>query len=205
MSSPKSLVLLAFLMLAPSAACKGDGTKSATKENSEPGSTDSAGKDKAPLAKKKGRVKKDKGEASMKVGDFEWRADGAAARHTDKALSIHASRNDMSGDSVKRQELHLVIDNYAGPGDYTTSLSGSRFVGVGLDIAAGKAAKGDDAEAKTLAMESLAKAEHMMLSKATIKITASSDSEISGSFSWTPASGLDKPAIREGSFRAIVK
>lgn len=48
-------------------------------------------------------------------------------------------------------------------------------------------------------------ADHLMLSSVNVSITAASDTEISGTFSWQPSEQSDQPKITDGSFRALLK
>jgi hypothetical protein len=171
-------------------------------EGSSGGAETAAGAqpEKAPRAKKDG---KDRGEATMTIGSLAWEADRVKATRKDGTLTIRATRTKM-GKQASRQELHLQIDAFAGPGDYTTGMSGSRFVGVGLDVEAAEAAGDTDDAAKATAAKALSAAEHMMLAGARVLITSASDTEVSGTFSWQPPRGLEKPAIESGTFRAPV-
>ena len=140
----------------------------------------------------------------MKIADVEWSAQRAKAKLKEGRLTIRASSTDTSDGKVERQELHLQIVDYTGPGDYTTGLSGSRFLQVGIDTDAIAAGDDSDEAATKAASSALSGAKHMMLSSAKVTITAASESEISGSFSWQPPKGSKDPALTEGSFRAVL-
>jgi hypothetical protein len=154
--------------------------------------------------KKEKKAKKDRGDASMSIGGKAWTAESAKAKLAGSKLTIRASRMDMAEGKVSRQELHLQIDDYKGAGDYETGISGSRFVGVGLDTEAAKAAGNDDAKTTKVATDALTAAKHMLLMKAKVHIETAGDAEIVGTFSWTPPPGMNDPEISEGKFRAIL-
>lgn len=189
--STLGIVLLGFLLI----GC-GD------KESEAP-----AGDTTAPAAdnkKKRADKDKDRGEASMTIGPLEWTADRVHATRKNNALTIKASRTDTSGDQVARQELHLVIPDVSGPGDYTVAPAGSLFIGVGIDIEAAKAAGDDDEATKDQATKALSNADMLQLFGTKVTITSASDTEVSGTFSWEPPTD-DKPAITGGSFRAPIE
>lgn len=145
---------------------------------------------------------KDRGEATMMIGSTAWEAERTRATLANGKLTIRASNTDVSGKKVSRQELHLQIDGYTGPGTYTTGISGSRFIGVGIDAKAAAAATTDEAAVES-ATDLLSKADHLMLSGAKVTITDANDREISGMFQWDPPGGK-KPAITNGVFRALL-
>ncbi|MCB9879253.1 MAG: hypothetical protein H6835_16785 [Planctomycetes bacterium] len=145
------------------------------------------------------KTEKDRGEASMTLGDATWTAERTSAKLVDGKLSIRASRMDMKGGKIARQELMLEVSGFHGADDYRTSLHGSRFIGVALDAPA--AEKGDEAATKA-ATDALTGAQHLMLSAATVVVTAADEDEVSGTFSWEPPPGMKQPAIRDGRFRA---
>lgn len=148
------------------------------------------------------RPAKDRGEASMKLGDTAWTADRVRAKKMNGALRIHASHTEVDNKKVTRQELNLLVPDFHGPGDYVASPGGSRFIGVGMDVKAAAGAA-DDADQKKLAMDAVSKAKHMLLSGANVHIDAASDTEVSGTFSWQPSGGNDQP-ITDGRFRAPI-
>ncbi|MFT4842807.1 MAG: adhesin HecA-like repeat protein [Planctomycetota bacterium] len=154
--------------------------------------------------KGKGRSKRDRGAASMTLGETQWQADSAKAKLRNGNLTISARNLDMTGGQVKSQDLTLSVPDYNGPGDYTTGFSGSRFIGVGIDVDAAKAASGDERATSEAVTDSLLGASHLMLSKAKVTIVAASDVEISGTFSWQPPQGVVQPAIQGGTFRALL-
>lgn len=160
------------------------------------GALASCGGDAADRASK---TDKDRGAAAMTIGDSPWSAERTSAKLLDGKLTIRATRTDMNGGQVARQELLLELPGFRGAGDYMTGLSGSRFLGVGIDTSA--AEKGDAAatEAATAAIKG---AQMLRLTAAKVVVTAADDHEVSGTFSWQPPQGIDQPAIRDGSFRA---
>lgn len=144
---------------------------------------------------------KDKGEATMTLGANPWQADRVKASLQDATLTIRASQTEVKGKTVTRQELHLQVRDFKGPGDYETGVTGSRFIGVGIDGEA--AAKSEDSAAEA-ATAALADTKHLMLSQAKVTIAAASETEVSGTFSWQPPAGMEKPAITNGTFRAPI-
>jgi hypothetical protein len=147
---------------------------------------------------------KDRGEAAMTLGAASWQASSAKAKLANGTLTIRAGKTDRTDGRVTRQELHLQVSDFTGPGDYKTGFSGSRFLGVGLDVEAAKAAGDEQAAATETVTDALTKAKHLMLSGAMVKVTAASDTEVTGTFSWSPPAGIDQPAITNGTFRALL-
>ena len=143
--------------------------------------------------------------AAMTIGGAAWQSTSASARLTDGKLTIKASNNDLSDGAMKRQELHLLVTEFDGAGDYETAMSGSRFLTVGFDTETAKQADGDDAAAQNAILSALNGATHMTLAGAKVKVTSSDDTEIVGTFSWQPPEGSKQPAIEGGTFRAKVK
>jgi len=153
---------------------------------------------------KQTRKGKDRGTATMTIGGSQWTAERAKAKHTGGKLTISASNMDMTDGKVKRQELQLAIADFKGAGDYKTGITGSRFIGVGFDVEAAKEADKSDEAATKEVTNAVTGAKHLMLSNAEVTITAVSDTEISGSFSWQPHASTKQPAITNGTFRALV-
>ncbi len=180
--------LALFLICALTTACGDDaaGTKSSGAAGSGSGSSTS----------------KDRGEARMQLGEEAWSAKSTKATLRGDRLTIRASRMDMGGDKAVRDELHLALRDFQGPGEYTAGVSGSRFVRVAINTK--RVADGDDAKVTEEAAKALTGAKHKMLMGAKVTITAASDSEVSGTFSWTPPGGRGEK-ITEGSFRAPVR
>ena len=192
-------LVLASLLAYSVAGCDGDDghkTDGAVKAQNEKGK----------------REKKDRGNTSMELGGAAWVATAANARTSGKKMTIRASRTDVTDGDVKRQELHLQLDDFHGAGDYLTGISGSRFIGVGFDTGKAKeAARADEATGKQdetakLAVAAITSAKHLILMNAKVHVDDASDAEVSGTFSWTPPAGLkDAPTITNGKFRALVK
>jgi len=164
----------------------------------------SCGDDSGSGSSRRERAGKDRGEAAMTLGSNQWQAESAKAKLAGGRLTISASNMDTTGGKVQSQRLDLNITDYKGPGDYKTGFSGSRFIGVGIDVDAVKAAQGDDQKATEAITSALSGSSHLMLSNANVTITAANDTEISGTFSWQPPPGLKQPAIQNGTFRALV-
>ena len=145
------------------------------------------------------QTQKDRGEATMQVGDRQWSAERCSAKLVDGKLTIRASRTDMDGGRVARQELVLELAGFRGAGDYLTGLSGSRFLGVGIDTSAVQQGEQPVTEAATAAIKG---AEMLRLTAAKVVVTGADEAEVSGTFSWQPPTGSTQPAIRDGRFRA---
>ena len=203
MNSRTCVLLVASLALAACGKDSADGDKSAGAAAAKDGNA--AGGKATSASKASASKDKDKGELTMKLGDEDWAADRARATRRGTGITIKANQTGRIGDVMQRDELHLAIADFQGPGDYTGDMSGSRFVRVGIDMKAAKASEGDDNAASAEAMKALTGSKHMMLMGAKITITAASDTEVSGTFAWTPPPKVDNPTITGGSFRAIVK
>tara|TARA_R110002072_G_scaffold25443_4_gene85013 strand:+ start:19370 stop:19993 length:624 start_codon:yes stop_codon:yes gene_type:complete len=155
-------------------------------------------------SRKRSASRKDRGEAAMMLGTTQWTADRVKAKLRNSSLTIKASNTERVGGKMTRQELSLVVSDYKGPGDYKTGAMGSRFIGVGVDMDATKAAGDGEAATRKTLTDTLSDAKHLMLMSAQVTIATASDSEITGSFSWQPPKGMDKPAIKNGTFRALL-
>jgi hypothetical protein len=156
------------------------------------------------------REKKDRGEASMNIGGVAWTGDSAKARSRGTSLTIKASHTDAGPDGVQRQEVHLQIDDFKGPGDYTTGIGGSQFIAVGMDTKKIKEAEKTDAKAGTdaattqLLGDVLGESSMILLMQAKVHVDGATATEISGSFSWEPRPNSKDPAITDGKFRAVI-
>ena len=197
-----SLLLLTFV------ACDGGGEKADPDPTN--GVKDEAKEEVEAIAdRREGRQKKDRGEGKAKIGGVDWSADSAKANVKGEALTLKLSNTEMKGGKVTRQELHLKLDGYKGPGEYTTSTHGSRFISVGMDTKkveeaeAKDAAAGSDAETTKAVTDMLGNAGHMMIMGAKVTIDEASDTEIKGTFSYKSPSG-EKQSMSDGSFRAII-
>jgi hypothetical protein len=192
----RTCTLLALLALCI-ASCGED------ENNENPTGSATAGQAEPTETRRKKREKKDRGEAAMTIGGVKWQAERAKVDRKDDKLIIRSSHTDIDGKKVSRQELQLVVDGFSGPGDYTTRLGGSRFIGVGLDAGKVEGAGDGDEAAREVATEALAGAEHLMLSNAKVTIDQATDDQVTGTFSWEPPAGTGQPAITGGSFRAL--
>jgi len=155
-------------------------------------------------SKRQDRAEKDRGSASMMIGDQQWSATSARAKLKAEKLSISASRMDRRDGEMSRQELKLVVDDFRGVGSYEAMDGGSMFVGVSLDVEKASADQTDEDTARTAA-EMLGGSDLLMLGGAQVEITAADDQHIEGTFTWTPSQRLNRPAIRAGEFRAVIK
>jgi hypothetical protein len=145
---------------------------------------------------------KDRGDASMNLGGYAWTGTLASARIKGGTLAIHASRSDYKNGVSSRQEIQLEIDGFKGPGSYTVSMTGSRFIAVGFDTKGMQSASDDEAEKR--AIDALRNARHLSLVGATVTIDAVTDDTITGTFEWKNNTG-NQPAITDGKFRALIK
>ena len=99
-----------------------------------PKSVDPSGVAPEPTAQSK-RTKKDRGDASMQLGDVEWKGTSARARVKEKTgtLIVSASRTDGSSQTGRvRQSIELYLSGYDGPGSYAAAI-GSMFLVAGLN------------------------------------------------------------------------
>jgi len=146
------------------------------------------------------RVKKDRGEASMMLGDLAWRAERAKAYIEGSELTIKASRTDGSYSSTfVRQQLTLNIKNFDAEGQYEAekaSMGLSNFTVVGLD-----GGSASEAEIDKAAMETLMDAKFTLLDGATVTVSAMDDHEVKGHFSHETSD----PSVTKGTFRAVIK
>lgn len=193
--SCSTLAILSSLFL--TLGCQEKESSSSASEETKTAAAPSSGETKKP---RKERTKKDRGEASMKLGETEWTADAAKVKTRGNTLTIKASNTEMVDGKAKRQELHLQLKDVNGPGDYVTGISGSRFLGVGIDM---KKAQEEGKESKA-AMDAISGSKHLMLSQAKVHIDSMNDDEVVGTFSWTPPKGHPNAAqaITDGKFRA---
>ena len=79
------------------------------------------------------RPAKDRGEASMRIGEAGWQARGANARLRGNTLSVSAMRFHRVEAAVITERLSLRIPDYQGPGHYAAA-TGSNFVRAGVSI-----------------------------------------------------------------------
>jgi len=142
------------------------------------------------------RAKKDRGEASMRLGDVDWQGTSAQARLNKTTLVIKGRRTDWpSRTSAVSQSIDLYLRDYKGPGRYEASI-GSAFLVVGVDAGGATDSKMDAA-----LVETLTKAKHLQIAGAEVVIESASDTEIVGTFSFDGG----PTTISEGRFRALVK
>ena len=144
---------------------------------------------------------KDKGEATMKLGDTVWAASRASASFKKDRLKIRASRSETVDGKRVRQALTLSISDFAGPGTYELKGNNSSFTAVGLDLE--QLDDDSDAAAKKMILGALSKSTVFLLKGTTVTITSEKDNEVKGTFSWPGR--LGQPPITEGIFRAVIK
>lgn len=145
---------------------------------------------------KQERKKKDRGDASMLLGDVQWQATSARAKMKNTTLIISASRMDGSVHSTMvRQSIDMYIPDFSGPGTYEAA-QGSMFLVVGLDASATENAEMDKA-----VVDALMKSKRKYMHGAKVVIQSASDTEIVGSFSLE----VGAPKVTKGSFRALLK
>lgn len=154
---------------------------------------------------------KDRGEGSATIGGQPWVAETARAKLEDGKLRLTLSKMDMTDKGVARDAFSLVIDDYAGPGDYTTKSVSSNFSGVAFDVERAKAAvdadgKADDAKVTAQAIDTMKKAEVILMRGTEIHIESATADEFVGTFAWEPNGSMaNKPAVTDGKFRAVVR
>jgi hypothetical protein len=149
------------------------------------------------------RAKKDRGQASVKIGDRLWDSKSANAKvgKSGDTLHIDISRSDFKGKKASREQFKLVLRDYKGPGTYQAS-SGSVFLGVGLDQDELEAATTDE-KATDVVTKAVTKSKMIMLLKTTVVVESADDKQVVGTFSQPAIAKY--PAITDGTFRAILK
>jgi hypothetical protein len=153
-------------------------------------------------SKREARKTKDRGDASVKLGDVEWQAERAKAKLRNGTLTIEASRMDIKDSRASRQQITLVLPDYKGPGSYKVRTVGSAFLGVGVDTDAIRAADTDDKQVAE-ATKAVKGASMIPLLQAEAKVESDDGTQIVGSFS-QPALGKRYPALQDGRFRALL-
>ncbi len=147
------------------------------------------------------RPPKDKGEASMKIGDKPWAASRASAYFKKDRLKILASWSKSVDGKRVRQALTLSIPGFAGPGTYELKGNSSTFTAVGLDL--DQIGDNSDAATKEAILGALSTSTVLLLTGATVTITSDTENQVEGTFSWPGRRG--QTPITEGVFRAVVK
>lgn len=195
----KLLVLATVIALGGCAKDESSGGDKAS-TNAEATAGDSEPKKKATEGRKK-RVKKDRGEGSMMLGEIEWLSTSARAKLKDDKLKISMSRMDgRVGEKMVRHSLTLHVPDFKGPGDYTIPSFGgipSLYVVVGFDVSDTKS----EDEGQAAAMKALSESKTVMLAGAKVTITSVTATEVIGTFEHKTA----KVSMTDGKFRAIIK
>ncbi|MCY1060307.1 hypothetical protein [Nannocystis sp. SCPEA4] len=148
-----------------------------------------------PRADEPARAAKDKGDATVTMDGKAWAADRCSARikavDGGEKLAVACSRMVTSDGAVSGEQLTLVVDDYKGPGTYTTG--DSHYATVGYDTGAAKAEDGVRGR------------RHVSLAGAQVVVSAVSDAAIDGSFERTPQAGTEGPVLADGKFHAVRK
>lgn len=138
---------------------------------------------------------KDRGEATVTMDGEPWTADRCSARikavDGGEKLAVACSRM-VTGDAVSGEQLTLVVDDYKGPGAYTTA-GNSHYATVGYDTGTAKAEDG------------VRGSRQVSLAGAQVVVGAVSDAAIDGSFAWAPQAGQEGPTLTDGKFHAVRK
>ena len=153
---------------------------------------------------------KDRGEATAMIGEMEFVAESASAKLKDGKLKLSFSRIDTVDGKMNRQAFSLIIDDYKGPGEYTTQNMMSNYSGVGFDVERAKKAvdedgKTDDAKVQAQVMDTMKKSQVILLRGAKINVTSATEDEYVGTFSWDGTGHPGKPKVTDGKFRARVR
>ena len=99
----------------------------------------------------------------------------------------------VTGDAaVSGEQLTLVVDDYKGPGTYTTA-GDSHYATVGYDTGTAKAEDG------------VRGSRQVSLAGAQVVVDAVSAAAIDGSFAWAPQAGQEGPTLAGGKFHAVRK
>lgn len=162
----------------------------------------------APAAAKPSGGAKDRGDGTVTMDGRPWAAERCSARVKasdggGETLTVSCSHTATSEGAVNREELVLVVADFKGAATYTTGGS-SRYVSVGVDTAAAKAAQGDEAK-NTVVTDSIRGSTYVDLKGAQVIVSAASESAIDGSFQWSPAAGKEGPTLTDGKFHAVRK
>lgn len=138
----------------------------------------------------------DRGDATVTMDGEPWTADRCSARvkavDGGEKLAVACSRMVTGDAAVSGDQLTLVVDDYKGPGAYTTS-GNSHYATVGYDTGTAKAEDG------------VRGSRQVSLAGAQVVVGAVSDAAIDGSFGWTPQAGQEGPTLTGGKFHAVRK
>ncbi len=148
----------------------------------------------------------------MMVAGKPWTTERASAsiRENDKGtkLRISASISTHDGPNIHRQQLTLTLDDYDGPGTYTTRMIDSHFTGVGVntdDVKEAEDAKDSDAKTSKVAMDAIKGGKVTLMPNAKVEVTTVSDDFIDGTFEWKANGGHLGPTMTEGKFHAKIR
>lgn len=149
------------------------------------------------------KPKKDRGTASVMIGDNLWEATSCRPKLRESgSLKLTCSRSNYSGGKARRQSIDVVLENYSGPGEYEANHF-SFFIGVGIDTDAMKKAEGDDSATQKEVMSAISGSSRIRMQGARFVIDSANDREITGTFS-LPARAAS-PAMTQGEFRAVFR
>ncbi len=147
---------------------------------------------------------RDRGSASMEIGGEAWAAESAKARVNGSRLSIDLARSDTEANVTTRGQVKLSIPGFEGPGQYTAG-STSMFVVVSIDRSALADAAESDEKVIGAMKGALGGTEMHILTNAEVEVTSVTDTEVVGTFEFTPRAESPGPALTNGEFRAILK
>ena len=148
------------------------------------------------------RPAKDRGEASMRIGEAGWQARGANARLRGNTLSVSAMRFHRVEAAVITERLSLRIPDYQGPGHYAAA-TGSNFVRAGVSIP--QDADDSTQAASAVLANALKGARMIRLDSAEVAIDSVADGFVMGRFRLEATSGGAQPAVSDGVFRARLR
>ena len=148
---------------------------------------------------------KDRGTATVTIGDTEWTAESCKARpRKNDALKITCSTVNMEGGKVDRVALDILLPAFKGPGDYKAGNFGTTFSGVGFEAKKATEGKDEDQAAKDAIKAGMKGATIHMLGGMPVTVTKADASFIDGTFSFAAEASMKTPAFKNGTFHAVM-
>ncbi len=157
----------------------------------------------AQQSKTDSKPKKDRGSATVMIGDELWEATSCRPKLRDgNKLKLTCAKSNYSDGKAMRQSIDVVLENYTGPGEYEANFT-SMFMGVGFNTDRMKAAEGNDDATSKEVMSAISGSTRIMMQGARFVIESANEDVISGTFS-LQAKGRS-PAMTDGQFRAVFR
>jgi hypothetical protein len=148
------------------------------------------------------RPARDRGEASMRIGEASWQTRSANARVRGNTLNVSAMHSNRIEETVITERLSLRIPDYQGPGHYAAA-TGSNVVRAGVRIP--QDADDSTQAASAVLADALQGARMIRLDNAEVDIDSVADGFVEGRFRLEAGSGRAQPSISEGVFRARLR